>query len=179
MRNHIYNTLRKYIGPLELVIIVVVIAGISLWLDRREEQKAREQLFEELQRYTTERERMDKYTAEYAQPVDMDVKVLDSIYAPYMIDSLCRYMDSTFTRGYVTMSKQAPYQKLITQKDSFYMWIQQERYFPEGKLVNVTGVAQNDHIIQFHFFIDQEEQTLEGMMQKLEETLQELQKPEQ
>ena len=177
MKKDLFTTLRKYIGPIEMVVIVVLMIILTIWMDHQEKKEmAREQLIEELQRYTAERKLMQMKSEEYSQPIDMDVKVLDSIYAPYMIDSLCRYVDSTFTQGYITMSKQAPYQKLIAPKDSFYMWILLEQYFPEGKLVNVNGIAQDDKIIQFHFTIDQEEQTLEGMMHKLESTLQELQR---
>ena len=169
--------IRKYIGPLELVIIVVIMGVLTYWLDQCEKKQAAEKLVYEMQRYTAESKLLNDKAEGYALPLDADVKVMDSIFQPYVIDSLCRYIDTTCTRGYVTLSKQAPgYERLVVPKRTYYMWVDLKQYFPEGQLVLVTGIAQDDDIIQFHFRIEEQQETLEDMMHKLDSTLQVLQK---
>lgn len=169
--------IRKYIGPVEVVIIFAILCVLAHWLEQREKKQAAEKLVYEMQRYTAESKLLNDKAEGYALPLDADVKVMDSIFQPYVIDSLCRYIDTTCTRGYVTLSKQAPgYERLVVPKRTYYMWVDLKQYFPEGQLVLVTGIAQDDDIIQFHFRIEEQQETLEDMMHKLDSTLQVLQK---
>ena len=168
--------IRDNIGPVEIIIIMVILIGVTVMISRKQKQQQRQELVAEMMRYKQDSMHMDRQMKLFEQPVKVEFKMLDSIYAPYMVDSLCRYLDSTFTKGYLTLSKQAPrYEELVVPGESYYMWVGIDRYFSGGKLVKVTGVAQDEKIIQFHFQIEDEEDTLDDMLLKLDSTLHVLQ----
>lgn len=165
----IYPFLRKHIGPLELIIIILLIFGACVYLERRENRLQREQLMAELKSYTEENIRINeelKKKKEYKEPI-----VMDSIYAPFIVDSLCRYKDSTYTKGYITLTKYAPYQRLCSTEENYYMWVGVKEIFPLGQLIQITDIAENEELIQFHFRIVSEE-SLDDMLSKLDSTLQ-------
>ena len=165
----IYPFLRKYIGPVEMIVIILLLFGVCVFLEHRESKQKQEQLMAELKAYTEENIRINeelRKKKEYKEPI-----VMDSIYAPFIVDSLCRYKDSTYTTGYITLTKYAPYQKLCSTEDNYYMWVGVKEIFPMGQLVQVNGIAENEELIQFHFRIVTEE-SLDDMLSKLDSTLQ-------
>ena len=170
----LYRKLRKYIGSVEMVVIIIGLLALTLYLDKKERQDIHEQLLTELKAYTEENARI---AAEMEKSMNASqLRVMDSIYAPFVIDSLCQYTDSARTKGFITLSKFAPgYEKLCSTKENYYMWVGLERLFPlPGQLIQVTGVAQNDEIIQFHFKISNNEETLDDMLMRLDSTLQQI-----
>ena len=165
----VYRFMKKYIGPVEVVIILFFMIIACYYLDYREKQQAREELLQELKAYTEENLRINeelRKKKEYKEPI-----VMDSIYAPFIVDSLCRYKDSTYTTGYITLTKYAPYQRLCSTEENYYMWVGVKEIFPMGQLVQVNGIAENEELIQFHFRIVTEE-SLDDMLSKLDSTLQ-------
>ena len=47
----------------------------------------------------------------------------------------------------------------------------QELYFPQGELLKIVGVAENDEIIQFHFTRGNETEALEDVMMQMDSTI--------
>ena len=173
--------IRRYIGPLEVAIILVVTFAVAFYLDYKEEKRiAQQQLLERIRLdnadLQTENERIKNEQQAWMQGQGRALIVLDSMYIPFLVDSLCRYTDTTCTKGFITMTKYAPYKRLLTDEKDYYMWVGLERFFTGGQLVQVTGVAQNEQLIQFHFKINKNEGTLDDMVLKLDSTLQSLQR---
>lgn len=165
----VYRFMKKYIGPVELIVILLLMGVACFYLDYRKEKQARKELLQELKTYTEENVRINeelKKKKEYKKPI-----VMDSIYAPFIVDSLCRYKDSTYTDGYITLTKYAPYQRLCSTEENYYMWVGVKELFPLGQLIQVTGIAENEELIQFHFRTVTEE-SLDDMLSKLDSTLQ-------
>lgn len=165
----VYRFIKKHIGPVELIVILFLIGIACFYLDYREEQQAHKKLLQELKTYTEENIRINeelRKKKEYKEPI-----VMDSIYAPFIVDSLCRYKDSTYTNGYITLTKYAPYQRLCSTEENYYMWVEVKEIFPLGQLIQITGIAENEELIQFHFRMVTEE-SLDDMLTKLDSTLQ-------
>lgn len=172
----LYSKIRKYIGPLELLVIFVVLGGVAWYLDKKETEERQRQALKELQEMTLQAEELERQKEEAWRELQQPVKMLDSIYMPYMVDSLCRYTDKTRKRGYITMTKDAPaYQDLCSTEKDYLMWIDLDRYFPGGQLVQITGIAQDEKLIQFHFTVNENNETLDNMLHRLDSTLQRMQ----
>ena len=166
----VYRFMKKYIGPVEMVIIISLMTALCLYLDYREEQQARKELLQELKTYSEENARIEEELRKKKE--NTELRVMDSIYAPFIVDSLCRYTDSTYTAGYITMTQYAPYEKLCSSEESYYMWVGVKEIFPMGQLVKVIGIAQNEELIQFHFQVSNNDETLDNMLSRLDSTLQ-------
>lgn len=99
-------------------------------------------------------------------------KVLESLYAPFVVDSLSRYADSTLTRSWLTLTKYAPlYRNLCSTERPYHMWVVLPDYFPEGQLLQIDGIAENADVIQFHFTVTQAESLLGDLVLRLDSTL--------
>lgn len=170
-----YHKLRKYIGPLELVLILAFIGGIAWYVNGTREERRQQQALQALKDLALDAERRSM-----EEEVNNPIRILDSTYVPFMMDSLCRYTDATRTRGYLTMTKYAPsYEKLCSTAKDYYMWVGLDKYFPGGQLVRVTGIAQDDRLIQFHFTVAENGLTLDDMLGKLDSTLHVMQRLKQ
>jgi len=169
----LYSKIRKHIGPLELLVILVVLGGVAWYLDKKETEECQRQALKELYEMTLQAEDFERQKEASLRELQQPVKMLDSIYMPYMVDSLCRYTDNTRKRGFVTMTKDAPsYQDLCSTEKDYLMWIDLDRYFPGGQLVNIIGIAQDEKLIQFHFTVSDNHKTLDEMLHRLDSTLQ-------
>lgn len=177
-----YKTIRKYVGPLEIGIILLAIVAIGFYFERRQDRLEKEQELREL-------------LAEMNMPADMEdptkvipdftpkkeflknaenphFKVLDSIYAPFAIDSLCRYNDSTRQSGFLTFSKKAPfYRDLCSTEKEYLMFVVLDKYFPNGEMLTITGIAENEELIQFHFKRTDKEEELGEIMHTMDSLL--------
>lgn len=180
-----YKTIRKYIGPVELVILIVIVGAVAVYLDRREKRQQYEQQLKEL-------------LAELNQPVtsgnpghfipdftpkkeflknadNPHFKIVDSIYAPFAVDSLCRYTDANGERGFLTFTKQAPfYRDLCSSEKEYIMWVVLDKYFPYGEMLTITSVAENDSLIQFHFKRSDKEQSLSDVITRMDSLIQKM-----
>ncbi len=169
---NLYKKIRQYIGWLELVVIAAIIAGVIGFLDFRKEKQEQERALQELKVLVEENEKFEKLQLKEMQQINEEIRMLDSIYQPFIVDSLCRYTDATRTKGFITLTKYAPsYEKLCSTEKDYYMWVGLDKFFPGGQLVKVTGIAQNEQFIQFHFSISSNDETLEDMLIKLDSTL--------
>ena len=171
-----YHKIRKYIGPLELVVIFLLVGGAGYFIQQHVEKKRKEKeilafIQNESKLMQEEYDKIVQEQKDWEEGKADDFKVLDSIYSPFLVDSLCRYFDETQTTGFITMSKYAPYQRLLSKEKDYYMWINITRFFPQGQLVQITGIAQNEEVIQFHFKIDDNKEMLDNMVSKLDSTL--------
>ena len=169
---NLYKKIRHYIGWLELVVIMAVTAAVCWFWNQHEKQVEKELALHELKMLVQENEVFGKQQSSEMQQVNEEIRVLDSIYLPFIVDSLCRYTDNTCTKGFITLTKYAPsYEKLCSAEKDYYMWVALDKFFPGGQLVKVTGIAQNEQFIQFHFSVNSNDETLEDMLIKLDSTL--------
>lgn len=169
---NLYKKIGHYIGWLELVVIVAVTAAVCWFWNHHEKQVEKELALHELKMLVQENEEFGKLQSGEMQQVNEEIRVLDSIYLPFIVDSLCRYTDNTRTKGFITLTKYAPsYEKLCSAEKDYYMWVALDKFFPGGQLVKVTGIAQNEQFIQFHFSVNSNDETLEDMLIKLDSTL--------
>ena len=169
---NLYKKIRHYIGWLELVVIMAVTAAVCWFWNNHEKQVEKELALHELKMLVQENEVFGKKQSGEMQQVNEEIRVLDSIYLPFIVDSLCRYTDNTRTKGFITLTKYAPsYEKLCSAEKDYYMWVALDKFFPWGQLVKVTGIAQNEQFIQFHFSVNSNDETLEDMLIKLDSTL--------
>lgn len=169
---NLYKKIRHYIGWLELVVIMAVTAAVCWFWNQHEKQVEKELALHELKMLVQENEVFGKKQSGEMQQVNEEIRVLDSIYLPFIVDSLCRYTDNTRTKGFITLTKYAPsYEKLCSAEKDYYMWVALDKFFPGGQLVKVTGIAQNEQFIQFHFSVNSNDETLEDMLIKLDSTL--------
>ncbi|MBP3663652.1 MAG: hypothetical protein J6J03_00665 [Tyzzerella sp.] len=169
---NLYKKIRHYIGWLELVVIMAVTAAVCWFWNQHEKQVEKELALHELKMLVQENEVFGKQQSGEMQQVNEEIRVLDSIYLPFIVDSLCRYTDNTCTKGFITLTKYAPsYEKLCSAEKDYYMWVALDKFFPGGQLVKVTGIAQNEQFIQFHFSVNSNDETLEDMLIKLDSTL--------
>lgn len=169
---NLYKKIRHYIGWLELVVIVAVTAAVCWFWNQHEKQVEKVLALHELKMLVQENEVFGKKQSGEMQQENEEIRVLDSIYLPFIVDSLCRYTDNTRTKGFITLTKYAPsYEKLCSAEKDYYMWVALDKFFPGGQLVKVTGIAQNEQFIQFHFSVNSNDETLEDMLIKLDSTL--------
>ena len=99
-------------------------------------------------------------------------KVLEPLYAPFVVDSLSRYADSTLTRGWLTLTKYAPlYRNLCSTERPYHIWAVLPDHFPDGRLLQIDGIAENADVIQFHFTVTQAESLLGDLVLRLDSTL--------
>ena len=177
-----YETIRKYIGPLELIILVVGLAILAYYLDKREKTKELEELASQIEQ--AEKELAPVYdmpvvdTSFKRNAENPHFKVLDSIYSPFMVDSLCRFTEKNASKGFLTMTKNAPYYKeLCSTEKNYFMWVNLDKYFPSGELLKITGIAENDELIQFHFTREQDVEAMDDVIQRMDSTLKKLNHP--
>lgn len=171
-----YRKIRKYIGPVELVLICGLIAGGVYNLDRRAEKQRQQIILQELKALTIENDKFQQEQEQLLRELENPIQTLDSTYLPFVVDSLCLYTDASRKQGFFTLTKYAPsLDKFRFNGNEYYMWIEMNRYFPEGQLVKVTKVAENDDLFQFYFTIDSNEKTLDDMLGKLDSTLRTMQ----
>ena len=169
---NLYKKIRHYIGWLELVVIVAVTVAVCWFWNHHEKQVEKVLALHELKMLVQENEVFGKKQSGEMQQENEEIRVLDSIYLPFIVDSLCRYTDNTRTKGFITLTKYAPsYEKLCSAEKDYYMWVALDKFFPGGQLVKVTGIAQNEQFIQFHFSVNSNDETLEDMLIKLDSTL--------
>ena len=168
-----YETIRKYIGPLEIAIIMLITFGLAYWLnDKKETVKQAEEIQQEVQGVSLQPELTLDNTTFHKNAESPFFKVLDSIYSPFMVDSLCRFRDAEAKTGYLTLTKNAPfYRDLCSTGKEYYMFVRQEQYFPQGELLKIVGVAENKEIIQFHFTRGNETEALEDVMMRMDSTI--------
>ena len=168
-----YETIRKYIGPLEIAIIMLITFGLAYWLnDKKETVKQAEEIQQEVQGVSLQPELTLDNTTFQKNAESPFFKVLDSIYSPFMVDSLCRFRDAEAKTGYLTLTKNAPfYRDLCSTGKEYYMFVRQEQYFPQGELLKIVGVAENKEIIQFHFARGNETEALEYVMMRMDSTI--------
>ena len=70
----VYRFMKKYIGPVEVVIILFFMSIACYYLDYREKQQVREELLQELKAYTEENIRINEELGkkkEYKEPIVM------------------------------------------------------------------------------------------------------------
>lgn len=115
----------------------------------------------------------DPSVPEYIRNADNPhFKVLEPLYAPFVVDSLSRYADSTLTRGWLTLTKYAPlYHNLCSKERPYHMWVVLPDYFPDGQLLQIDGIAENADVVQFHFTVTQAESLLGDLVLRLDSTL--------
>lgn len=174
-----YLKIRKYIGPFEIVLILFFLVGVATYLEYREERMVQKQEEQQQQVDAVGRPVIEDIPVEDTfkkNATNPHFKVLDEIYTPFMVDSLCRFSDAEKVQGFLTMTKNAPFfNDLRSNAKEYYMWVQLDKYFPYGELLRITGVAENDEVIQFHFRREKDAEALQDALQRMNRSLQQIQ----
>ena len=177
--NNLYTTIRKYIGPFELMLLLALFLLVAYVMEKKERREQQQQLVQQAQvdevgsPLIGKETGMDVFLKNASNP---HFKIMDDVYSPFMVDSLCRFRNADCAEGFLTMTKNAPfYKELCSTADEYYMLVKLQKYFPYGELVRITGVAENDEIIQFHFRREKDAEAMEDVIERMSASLKELQ----
>ena len=88
-----YHKIRKYIGPLELVVIFLLVGGAGYFIQQHVEKKRKEKeilafIQNESKLMQEEYDKIVQEQKDWEEGKADDFKVLDSIYSPFLVDSL-------------------------------------------------------------------------------------------
>ena len=123
-----------YIGRWELVFFVALVAGVCLYIDSVDESPVPEA------------------AVDTVPSGDGSLRVMDGRFVPYVIDSLSAWADSSCTYGWLTVSKRSGlYTDLLGDSAGWCILTGMGRYLPDGMLLRVVSVRQNDSLLQIHF----------------------------